>query len=374
MISTNDDAYYSSHLITYLWNKRRLLHFINNIFFSLHQKYGRKIVSFDGFAGSGVVSRLLKRYSHKVISNDIEWYAETINKAYLSNASEIDFEKVKETIDYLNSKKLEHSKSDYFISQNYAPADDKHIKAWERVFFTSKNARIIDNIRYMIDWLNEGKHKDFALAQLLIKASIHNNTSWVFKWFHKKDGIGHFGGKGENALQRITSDIVLDYPILGTFESDVLVTRWDTNQIVKEIWHVDIAYYDPPYNQHPYWSNYFMLNIINEGKPIAIQDGVSGIAKERYKSEYNKKKNAIIAMDDLIRHTDADYIIISYNNEWIIPYDVFQEICESYGKVTIMTSDYNTYRWSRNLSDRANKVIEILWVIKKTKYKGLKSE
>ena len=41
------------------------------------------------------------------------------------------------------------------------------------------------------------------------------------------------------------------------------------NELVKEIEPVDLAYFDPPYNQHPYGSNYFMLNIINGGKPVA---------------------------------------------------------------------------------------------------------
>ncbi len=365
MVFQNEDKYYSSHLITYLWNKRRLLKFINNIFVDISHRYDRKLVSFDGFAGSGVISRLLKKYSHKVISNDIEWYAETINKAYLSNFSELDRNTISNVIDYLNQEKLNLTKSDYFITNNYAPKNDKDIQFGERAFFTSQNAYIIDNIRYLINQLDEWKHKDFALAQLLIKASIHNNTSWVFKGFHKKDWIGHFGWKWEHALQRILSQIVLDYPIVWNYESEVIVTKWDTNTIVKNIWHVDIAYYDPPYNQHPYGSNYFMLNIINDWNPIEIQNGVSWIAKQRYKSEYNKKTNAIVAMDDLIKNTDADYIVISYNNEWIIPYDTFKTICESYWTLEIMTCDYNTYRWSRNLSWRSNKVMEILWIIKK---------
>ena len=30
----------------------------------------------------------------------------------------------------------------------------------------------------------------------------------------------------------------------------------------REYADLDLAYFDPPYNQHPYGSNYFMLNLL----------------------------------------------------------------------------------------------------------------
>lgn len=129
--------YFVSHLITYIGNKRKLLPFLNTAFSDIKKKLGKsKITSFDGFAGSGVISRLLKYHSSLVISNDLEKYSETINKAYLSNKSNIDINGLNEAISYLNNHKLEKTKSDYFISNNYAPKDDKNIKEGERVFYT----------------------------------------------------------------------------------------------------------------------------------------------------------------------------------------------------------------------------------------------
>jgi adenine-specific DNA-methyltransferase len=37
-----------------------------------------------------------------------------------------------------------------FISELYAPKDDKNIKADERVFYTSRNAMYIDTVRQII--------------------------------------------------------------------------------------------------------------------------------------------------------------------------------------------------------------------------------
>jgi adenine-specific DNA-methyltransferase len=147
----------------------------------------------------------------------------------------------------------------------------------------------------------------------------------------------------------------------------VFVHKKDTNNLVKKktLPMFDLVYYDPPYNQHPYGSNYFMLNIINGGKPIEIQNGVSGIAKNWNKSVYNKQKQAEEAMDDLLANTESKFIAISYNNEGIIPIDNFKKILSKYGKWELIDQDYNTYRGSRNLRARNIKVKELLWVLEK---------
>jgi len=368
------DKFLTSHLITYIGNKRRLLSFIDNAIYDIKKELGKnKISIFDGFSGSGCVSRLFKYDASHLYVNDIEPYSETINKCYLSNTSEVNIKEIEDYISFLNSHKLDSYETG-FIEKNYAPKDDNNIKEGERVFYTNKNAKIIDNIRREITKIDNKKIKNFLLAPLLVKASVHNNTSGVFKGFHKKDGIGHFGGKGENALVRIKSDICLDVPIFCKHECDFSIFRGDTNIVVEKIPEIDIAYYDPPYNQHPYGSNYFMLNIINDYNNPEIQDGVSGIIKNWKKSAYNKRQLAEEALDGLIEKTKAKYIVISYNNEGIIPIDIFNDILKKYGEVKKRYLDYNTYRGSKNLGkdklllngDSKNvKVKEFLWILKK---------
>lgn len=362
------NPFFNSHLITYIGNKRRLLPFLYQGFLKVRRKIGKqKLRILDGFAGSGAVARLLKVFARELHANDIEDYAETVNRAYLTNQSDIASNKLQKYINWLNASKLKIlSNKPGFIEKNYAPQNDKDIKEGERVFYTTANARIIDNIRKLIEKLPE-PYKNLCLASLLVKASIHNNTSGVFKGFHKRNGIGHFGGQGENALVRIKQEISLDTPIFSDFECAVYVHKKDINQLVtdKQLPEFDLVYYDPPYNQHPYGSNYFMLNIINEGKGRAIQDGVSGIAKEWNKSAYNKRRAAEEAMNALLRDTRARFIAVSYNDEGIIPIENFKKILNQYGRWELLEQDYNTYRGSRNLRDRSIKVRELLWILEK---------
>lgn len=362
------NPFFSSHLITYIGNKRRLLPFLHKAFLQVRNKLGKKdLTILDGFVGSGSVARLLKVFASELHVNDLEDYSETLNRAYLTNQSDVDITKLEKYISWLNENKLKtKSKKPGFIEEHYAPKDDKHVRPGERVFYTTTNARIIDNVRRLIDDIPE-PYRCFCLASLLVKASVHTNTSGVFKGFHKKNGIGHFGGHGENALTRIMQEIILDTPVFSEFECPVFVHKQDTNVLVRNgnLPVFDLVYYDPPYNQHPYGSNYFMLNIINSGKPCDIQDGVSGIAKEWNKSAYNKRQLAEDAMDTLLADTKAKYIVISYNDEGIIPIQAFKRILSSHGKWELMEQDYNTYRGSRNLNGRDIMVKELLWVLKK---------
>ncbi|MDR2034450.1 MAG: DNA adenine methylase, partial [Helicobacteraceae bacterium] len=98
--------YFVSHLITYIGNKRKLLPFINEAVLKVKKDLKKdKITAIDGFSGSGVVARLLKYHTITLISNDFERYAETVNRAYLANKSDIDVEGLKEAIRYLNENK-----------------------------------------------------------------------------------------------------------------------------------------------------------------------------------------------------------------------------------------------------------------------------
>ena len=58
------DEYTQNNLITYIGNKRKLLNHIENVVKDIKQKLKKDLItSFDGFSGSGSVSRLLKYHS-----------------------------------------------------------------------------------------------------------------------------------------------------------------------------------------------------------------------------------------------------------------------------------------------------------------------
>ena len=70
-------------------------------------------------------------------------------------------------------------------------------------------------------------------------------------------------------------------------------------------------------------------------------------------------------MDSLIKETKSKYIMVSYNNEGIISSEKMSEILKKYGEVELRRKEYNTFKGSRNLKDRKNKVEEQIYILKK---------
>ncbi len=360
----------TKQIITYIGNKRLLLKFIEEEVKEILKHLNKdKAVIADIFSGSGIVARLLKQYSEKLYVNDLENYSYIINSCYLSNKSDFNRKEYLACKSELD-KALLNLKSNGIIYSNYAPNNDKNIKQGERVFYTTENAKIIDTTRMFIETLPEKMQKYF-LAPLLYSSSVHVNTGGVFKGFYKNKntGIGQFGGTAKNALSRITGKIEILEPILSNFECDVKIFNDDSNKVVSELKvadeYLDIVYIDPPYNIHPYGSNYFMLNVIANNKIEASVSRVSGIPKDWNRSLYNKVMHAKNTLQNLIENCNAKYIILSYNSEGLIKFDELSAMLKNFGKLKIKKLPYNTYRASRNLNKRSLYVEEYLFVLEK---------
>ncbi|CZE48620.1 DNA adenine methylase [Campylobacter geochelonis] len=353
----------TQQIITYLGNKRSLLEFINTgIEFAKDELKKDKISFCDLFSGSGIVSRYAKSKSNFIIANDLELYSKVINECYLTNANDEILKQIDEIYPIISDiSKLKNG----FISELYAPKDDTKISKNDRVFYTNQNAKIIDTIRQNIDEFAPDELKAYFLAPLLYEASVHANTSGVFKGFYKnKKGVGEFGGSGKNALGRILGEISLKKPVFSKFSCEFSVEKTDANLLASSI-NTDVCYIDPPYNQHPYGSNYFMLNLISTYQKPQDVSKVSGITKEWNRSVFNQRANAKNALLDIVEKLRSKVILISYNCEGFVKKDEFLDDLAKFGKVNVLEQKYNAFRASRNLNSRSTHVNEQLYILKK---------
>lgn len=358
-------AFLTEQIITYLGNKRSLLEFISKgIDIAKSELKKDKLSSADLFSGSGIVARFLKRHSNFIVANDLELYSKITNQCYLSNADKNLKQELKKWHKIL-SKNIKSNTKIGFISELYAPKDDSDIKPGERAFYTTKNANFIDTARQCIDEIPK-EFQPFFIAPLLHEASSKANTSGVFKGFYKNQtGIGQFGGVGKNALKRIMADMELKLPLFSNFNTEFEIYQKDANALAKEICGLDLVYLDPPYNQHPYGSNYFMLNLIASYKRPNEISKISGIQKEWNRSVYNKKRYAAKAFFELINDLKAKFILISFNSEGFISREVFEKELTKFGTLKTLEQRYNTFRASRNLNSRDIHISEFLYVLKK---------
>lgn len=363
MLIKENPAFLKEQIITYLGNKRALLGFLQKGFDYAKKELKKEKISFlDVFSGSGIVSRFAKAHSSFIMANDLEDYSRLINMCYLSNKDTKLLQILKKYHKNL-TQNIDFKQG--FITELYAPKDDNYIKKNERVFYTFKNALYLDTLRSEIEKLPK-EFRHFFIAPLIYEASVHANTSGVFKGFYKgKNGIGKFGGEAGNALKRIEGQISLKMPIFSNFSCEFEVVQKDANILAKELDSFDLAYLDPPYNQHPYSSNYFMLNLIaNYQKPLNISK-VSGIPKDWNRSTFNKAKLAEDALFELIFNLKARVILLSYNCEGFVKKEKFLKRLQSLGKCQILEQKYNTFRASRNLKNRNIHIREQLYILVK---------
>lgn len=370
------DDYLKKQILTYMGNKRKLLKAIEEVVDTVIEQLNQTEINMgDGFAGSGIVSRLLKTKATRLYTNDIAGYSKTLNECYLSTPSSHKMKKLKEYIDATNKigdhaclYGLNNVTPNPWVSKYWVPQKEEAIEEDDRVYFTRKNGIKIDTMRDHIETIPK-QYQSFVLAPLLVEISIHNNTNGQFAAFYKDGSIGAYGGKNGVDVARITKDIHIPYPLFCSKPCDVLVSQQDTNEWVKTIPELDLVYFDPPYNKHPYNIYYFLLDIVNNwDKTVEIPDTYRGQPKNWMKSKYNSLKDATRTFTDLLDHTKAKYVLLSYNNGGIIPIADLDDILNRYGSVTKIPVEHKTYNRLKGISNykrvkKEKEIKEYLWLI-----------
>jgi adenine-specific DNA-methyltransferase len=356
-------------MLTCIGNKRKLVDNIFSVVDDVRRELGKERLNIvDGFAGSSVVARRLVSIAGDIYVNDLELYSYLMACCYMVRPTDEQRTRIAAHIAEMNRLAEEGPFVEGIICRHYAPKETTNIKEGERCFYTRENALIIDTLRQYIAVRVEEDIAVYCLVPLLNKASIHTNTAGVFKGFYKNGTKGCFGGKGGHALSRIMGTIRLDMPVWAegtTYRAHP--SNKDIHELVDELpANIDIMYLDPPYNQHPYGSNYFMLNVIARNEEPAEMSAVSGIPVGWNKSAYNGRASAVKSMEALIAPglTKSRYLLISYNNEGIITGADWERLFAPY-HVRKYEVTYDTYKGSRNLKGRAagNKVIEIMYLV-----------
>jgi adenine-specific DNA-methyltransferase len=347
------DSFIFNQLIPYIGNKRKLLPLIGRAIDASGIGAGASFV--DLFSGSGVVARFAKARGFRTIANDWEPYSEQINRCTIgcNAAPGFDGRSYAEMIAHLNALPPVQG----WVTDHLCPDDDDHyVIGHDRLFYMRKNGMRIDAIREELDALKRGGRIDDAqfaclLAPLLYQSCYTSNTSGVFKGFH-----AGWGGSNGTARYRICGDLWLEPAAFCDNGLVNEVTRLDAQSFGRE--HgadYDFAYVDPPYNQHPYGSNYHVLNSVALwdkpplGRKIGGRGDKSAIRldwRTERRSPYNSARHAARAFAALIDGIAARWIAVSYSTDGNITLpDLAQAACAR-GATTAFIQPYKRYRVS----------------------------
>lgn len=361
-----------AQLIPYIGNKRKLLGLIRRAIDSTGVRSGRFV---DFFAGSGVVSRFAKRAGFETIANDWEPYALSLNRCWVEQNAAPGFAALggyDRAIERLNRLQGEVG----WVTRHLCPDDDERPDpSRDRMFYTRENGMRIDAVRSQIQAWFESRMIDEAelhclLAPMLYAACYTANTSGVFKGFHRG-----WGGQTGTALYRIRSRFVLRPATFVDNAHDNRATMLDATTLARSLRNgsapIDIAYLDPPYNQHPYASNYHVLNSIALWDQPQISPKITPRMKSAIRddwrtsrrSAYNYRGEAAGAFGDLLASIDARFILVSYSTDGMIPLEAFIDSCVARGATTVLSEPYKRYRVSTQRFSRKPMNVEFIAVI-----------
>lgn len=352
----------------YLWNKTKLLDFINEW---VKLTWLERWVFFDAFSWTSSVWKYFKEIWFNIISNDLMYYSYVEQKAYIENNKIPEFTKLirfleisfnsdnlSQILDYLNNIDW----VDWFIYKNYCPWGSKIYWTNVRQYFNDFNWRKIDAVRLTIeDWNNQGLLNEYEyyilLSFLLNEADYLANISWTYGAYLKI-----WRPVATNCFNLRKKDLVLSNKIHQ-------VHNENTNALIKKLEKVDITYLDIPYNHRQYSSNFHIL------ETIAKYDNpkIKGITWQREDSKdkssnYCKKRLVLKEFEDLILNLNTNYILFSYSSDGLMSFDEIKLIFDKYcNEIKVLKKDYRRFKTdsSRKYKNDWKDLIEYLFVYKK---------
>ena len=94
------------------------------------------------------------------------------------------------------------------------------------------------------------------------------------------------------------------------------MTRLDANELAHGLEGVDLAYLDPPYNSHSYYSNYHVWETIVRGDdPEHYGTACKRVDCRTTKSRYNSRREAWAALTELLAALPTPWLIVSFSDE-----------------------------------------------------------
>lgn len=350
--------------------KENLLDFIESF---IKQRDIKGNVFCDLFAGTASVGKHFKKLGYKIISSDLLYFSYVLQKVYIEQNQYPRFEKLlkhlkinpaeetlftsdsqnaKEVIKYLNELDGEEG----FIYKNYSPEGTRG-QTYVRKYFTGDNAKRIDAIREKIEeWkkanlINEQEYF-FLLCSLIEAVPFVANISGVYAAFLKE--------WDKRAFKRLT----LEVPEIIKSNETHRVFNINGLDVLDRVKNIDILYLDPPYNERQYAPNYHILETIAKWDNPRIK-GITGMREyEKQKSEFCNPKTGLKALEEILKKGNFKHLLLSYNDEGIMPKNEILKLFNKYGKSEIVEQNYQRYKSNSN-GEAKNGVKEQIYYLKK---------
>ena len=183
------------------------------------------------------------------------------------------------------------------------------------------------------DWGLEPELKAILLVSVMEAADRVDSTCGVQMAYLKK-----WAKRAHNDISLRLPELI-ERPRTGPCQA----TQMDALEAAKSV-SADIAYLDPPYNQHSYLGNYHIWeSLVLWDKPEVYGVACKRVDVKARKSPFNSKRTAVEALRGVIDAIDAQQLVVSFNNEGYIPRPEMEEMLATRGEVLVIEKDFKRY-------------------------------
>lgn len=303
-------------MIKYIGSKRRLIPTLGDML-----SRSEASTALDLFTGTTRVAQEFKKRGVRVTAVDSARYSEIFAKCWIeSDSSKINIKELSRIL--LNLEKIP-GKAGYF-TQTFCI---------ESRFFQPKNGARIDAIRDCIEEEFKKSHLyPILLTSLIMAADRVDSTTGVQMAYLKQ-----WAPRAHNDLEMRLPEL-----LAGTGTA----VRGNAEEVAGSLGSYDVAYLDPPYNQHRYFTNYHIFEtLVAWDRPDYYGVACKRIDSraESTKSVFNMRREMPVALRKAIGAVDAEIVIVSYNNESWITLKQLEEMCSVHGYVQSLAFDSKRY-------------------------------
>jgi len=284
-------------MIKYLGSKRRLVPVLAQILAASGAR-----TALDLFTGTTRVAQAFKAQGVHVTAVDTARYSHAFARTYIeTDAAATDMRALRAAVAHLNTLPGQEG----YVTEVFSR---------QARFFQPDNAMRIDAARDAIQSEYAGSPLFPILLTSLIEAADRVDSTTGVQMAYVKQ----WAPRSANRMELRVPDL-----LVGAVHDDAV-------HVAPALGHFDLAYLDPPYNQHRYFTNYHVWEtLVAWDAPEAY-----GVARKRVdardpctRSAFNSKRTMPQALASVVSSLDCGLLVLSYNDESWLSVEELEEMC-----------------------------------------------
>lgn len=319
--AADDRSDRTQHVITYIGSKRTLVPAIVEAI----RRSGDARSVIDLFSGTSRVGHALKAAGYRVLANDHNAYAATLARCYVQADAEDVLDDTRKLVREFNAMP---GKPGYFTETFCVKSR----------FFQPANGARIDAIREAIAAKSLPPELEAVMLVSLMEAADRVDSTTGVQMAYLKEWAPRSFKPLELRVPKL-----LPRATHGKGQATCL-DAFDAVELLE----ADVAYIDPPYNQHSYLGNYHVWEtLVRWDKPDVYGVACKRVDVRQRQSIFNSRPRFADALRRLLQRVRAPRLIVSFNNEGYLGREDMESMLSSLSdgtaKVITIERDFKRY-------------------------------